>query len=245
MSRCILESDEHDVIIGWDPPIGSFFLQVLEPGGDIPLIWEGNGPRTYAVPDELIKLAVKFSRPFDQALLRSELMKDQAAHLERHYEIHGDIFWGTPANSAEIDDTHQKAASPHRSEDAEREECQNRENSSPDWVDAAKTRREELRRNFTQNAQSESEVFEDGTCQFCKNPLNRGASTCASCGAFKYSVEQRLLPGLFIACLPALFLMLLMGVSGLFVLIFPIGIYVLAKKKHAAHKGWAPPRSQW
>lgn len=243
MSRCILESDEHEVIIGWDPPIGSFFLQVLEPGGDIPLIWEGNGPRTYVGPDELIKLAVKFSRPFDQALLRSELMKDQASHLERHYEIHGDIFWGTPANLPEDDDTHQAAASPHQTKDVEREECQN--DTFPDWVTVAKTRRDDLNNSFISNAQDKRQELADDACPYCKHPLNPGASTCASCGAFKYSVEQRLLPGLFVVSLPALFLVLLWGVSGLLALIIPIGIYIFVKKKILEHNGWAPPRSQW
>jgi|ETNmetMinimDraft_32_1059908.scaffolds.fasta_scaffold21968_3 hypothetical protein len=241
MSRCILESDEYDVIIGWDPPIGSFFLQVLESGGDVPLIWEGNGPRIYTDPNELIKLAAKFSKPFDKSLLCGELMKDQAAHLERHYAIYGDIFRGEPANTSGIDGGHPNTASLHGSDESPNSE----DNSSQNWVSAAKARGEKLSKNFTPEPQSESNVIGDDTCQFCMNPLSRGASTCASCGAFKYSVEQRLLPGLCIACIPALFLVLLVGGSGLFVLIFPIVVYVFAKKKHATHNGWAPPRSQW
>lgn len=57
MSRCILEAEDHDVVIGWDPPSGNFFLQVLMPGGDIPIIWEGVGPRPHLIPDDLIRLA--------------------------------------------------------------------------------------------------------------------------------------------------------------------------------------------
>ena len=97
MSRCILEAEDHDGVIGRDPPIGSFFLQVLMPGGDIPIIWEGVGPQPHLYPDDLIRLASQYTKPFDHGLLRSELMKDQANHLERHYEIHGNEFWGTPA----------------------------------------------------------------------------------------------------------------------------------------------------
>tara|TARA_R110001583_G_scaffold195114_1_gene369247 strand:+ start:7898 stop:8164 length:267 start_codon:yes stop_codon:yes gene_type:complete len=83
MSRCLLESEEHEVVIGWDAPIGSFYLQVLEPEGDEPLLWEGNGRRIHTTPDALIMMAEKFAKPFDQGLLLNELMKDQARDLER------------------------------------------------------------------------------------------------------------------------------------------------------------------
>lgn len=233
MSRCILESDEHDVVIGWDPPIGSFFLQVLEPGGDVPLIWEGNGPRTYALPDDLIKLAAKFTRPFDHALLCRELMKDQAAHLERNYEIHGDIFWGTPADSVGLNDTAQNTDRIEHNAYIDPEDGQPYDTKpASDWVTAAQSRRAELSRNFTPRTEIETEVLEEDTCQFCKNPLNPGASTCASCGAFKYSVEQRLRPGLILAGLLALLLVFALGISGLFILIIPIAIYAHAKKRN-------------
>tara|TARA_R110001583_G_scaffold195114_1_gene369248 strand:+ start:8283 stop:8588 length:306 start_codon:yes stop_codon:yes gene_type:complete len=93
--------------------------------------------------------------------------------------------------------------------------------------------------------QTQEEPLEETACLFCKNPLNAGASTCASCGAFKYSVKKRLLPGLLISSIPILILPLFFGLAGLLFFALPIGVYLIAKQKHKEFKGWAPPRGQW
>ena len=93
MSRCVLDNREHEVVIGWDPGICSFFVQVLHLGADEPFIWKGNGGSTFNTPDPLIDIAEQYGSPFDRNVLRQELLKDQAGQLERNYSVHGTEVW--------------------------------------------------------------------------------------------------------------------------------------------------------
>jgi hypothetical protein len=60
MSRCVLDSKNFEVVIGWDPPLGTFFAYVLDKridGEDFEkqVFWKGAGERIYRQPDELIE----------------------------------------------------------------------------------------------------------------------------------------------------------------------------------------------
>jgi hypothetical protein len=61
MSRCVLDSDEFEVVIGWDPPLRTFFVQVFDKKNDGEdfeklVLWKGAGERVYREPDELIEV---------------------------------------------------------------------------------------------------------------------------------------------------------------------------------------------
>ena len=94
MSRCMLDDERRgtEVVIGWDPPIRSFFAWVWERAlhdVEAPLevddsgarFWTGCGDRTWVMTDdldELIAMVQPYACKHDQAGLRDELLADQA-----------------------------------------------------------------------------------------------------------------------------------------------------------------------
>ena len=91
MSRCNLDNEEtgDEVAIGWDPPLNTFFAQVIEPGGEAPFIWEGCNYGEHQHPDALIKIVSQYGCGFDFEFLKSELMKDKQTNSDRFYTIEG------------------------------------------------------------------------------------------------------------------------------------------------------------
>jgi len=105
MSRCVLDDEKRgtEVVVGWDPPIGTFFAHVRERAphdGEATLevedhdvrIWTGCGDRAWTTTDdldELIALIQPYACPYDQADLRKELLTDQANNDgERTYDLY-------------------------------------------------------------------------------------------------------------------------------------------------------------
>jgi hypothetical protein len=84
MSRCCLDDEKrYEVAIGWDPPMKTFFAQVLDnniKGEDDErmIFWSGGGDRRiYKDPDELIQKIQPYACKHDPELLRRELLKDK------------------------------------------------------------------------------------------------------------------------------------------------------------------------
>lgn len=105
MSRCVLDDEERgtEVVIGWDPPLGTFFARVWERtvhdteaelGVEDPGVrfWTGCGDRIWVTKedvDELIAMVQPFACPNDQWELRKELLADQANNDgERTYDLY-------------------------------------------------------------------------------------------------------------------------------------------------------------
>ncbi|MBR9818897.1 MAG: hypothetical protein GYB52_19925 [Rhodospirillales bacterium] len=114
--------------------------------------------------------------------------------------------------------------------------------TKPDWVAMARSGREEWKSSVKGPVVNQAS---EELCPYCKNTVNTGATTCAHCGAFKYTVESRigglLIGGICFALLSILFF----GAAGLGMLLIPFVFYGLAKRKERQLGGWAPPRDQW
>lgn len=95
MSRCVLDNEDtgHEVVVGWDSMLNTFFCQVIQPGEDEPSIWMGTVPNEYPVPDALMKAILPFACSCDQGVLRSNLLADQKNDAERIYSIAGNTVW--------------------------------------------------------------------------------------------------------------------------------------------------------
>ena len=87
MSRCLLDNhpDGFDVVIGWDPGMGTFFAQVSERGADDPFRWLGAVDQ-HLEPDRLIEAIRPYACAFDEELLGDNLRFDQHANSGRHYD---------------------------------------------------------------------------------------------------------------------------------------------------------------
>jgi hypothetical protein len=90
MSRCVLDSDEFEVVIGWDPALETFFAHVLDKkidGEDFEkeVFWRGAGERVYREPDELIEAIQPYASRHNRVELARELMKDKRVNSERLY----------------------------------------------------------------------------------------------------------------------------------------------------------------
>lgn len=71
-----LESDSREVVVGWDPPLGTFFAQVFSnPNAEHPLLWLGTRPRQYETLDRLLQALPRGLHP--DAELRAILAEDQ------------------------------------------------------------------------------------------------------------------------------------------------------------------------
>lgn len=105
MSRCVLDDEKRgtEVVIGWDPPLKTFFARVSERSlYDVEVarevedagvrFWTGCGDRTWVTTDdldELIVLIEPYACPHDRAELRHELLIDQANDDgERAYDLY-------------------------------------------------------------------------------------------------------------------------------------------------------------
>jgi len=105
MSRCVLDDEKRgtEVVIGWDPPLQTFFARVWERSlYDVEVVrevedpgvrfWTGCGDRTWVTVedlDELIALIEPYACPHDRAELREELLLDQANDDgERSYDLY-------------------------------------------------------------------------------------------------------------------------------------------------------------
>lgn len=93
MSRCDVKPARSDieVCIGWDPPLETFFAQVLtdlyEDDGPREILWEGTRFGAHPEPDDLISMIRPHAAPFDGARLRSDLLADKESDSERTYDI--------------------------------------------------------------------------------------------------------------------------------------------------------------
>jgi hypothetical protein len=92
MSRYNLQPIDanHQIVVGWDPPLGNFFLQVIDPSRgeeDELLVWLGaDGIGTETSVDRILDEAGNWAiMPQD---LRQVLLAEQAADPERTPE-----FW--------------------------------------------------------------------------------------------------------------------------------------------------------
>ena len=96
MSRCVLDNEETgcEAVIGWDPPLNTFFAQVFQKGEDEPLIWLGVRPGEYpSNPDPLIRAVLPYCRPCSETVLRANLLQDMQQDDERSYSIDGETVW--------------------------------------------------------------------------------------------------------------------------------------------------------
>lgn len=105
MSRCVLDNEKRgtQVVIGWDPPLQTFFARVwirslydFEVANDIEdagvRSWTGCGNRTWSTAEdlhELIGLVEPYACSHDRDELRQELLLDQASDDgERTYDLY-------------------------------------------------------------------------------------------------------------------------------------------------------------
>jgi hypothetical protein len=77
-------------VIGWDPPLETFFAYVLDKkidGEDYEkqVFWRGAGDRVYREPDELIEAIQPYACRHSRVELAKELMKDKRLNDERLY----------------------------------------------------------------------------------------------------------------------------------------------------------------
>jgi len=81
MSRCILDNEElgTEVVIGWDPPMETYFARVAERNGE-EVFWTGNGDRIYNSPDPLIEMIQPYACWHDKKALIRELRWDKATN---------------------------------------------------------------------------------------------------------------------------------------------------------------------
>jgi hypothetical protein len=95
MSRCVLDDEggHYSVAIGWDPPMRTFFAQVLDntihgEDSEKEVFWSGgvDGER-YTDPWELIERIQAYARKHDADQLYRELVKDKDTDSERHYSL--------------------------------------------------------------------------------------------------------------------------------------------------------------
>jgi len=87
MSRCVLDNEQTgiEVVIGWDPPLGTYFAQVIRPGSDEPIIWLGTSHNKFTAPDVLIEAISPYACKFDRNVLISNLALDRSNNSERIY----------------------------------------------------------------------------------------------------------------------------------------------------------------
>ena len=105
MSRCVLDDEKRNtqVVIGWDPPMQTFFARVWErelfeieepAGTDDPGVrfWTGCGDRIWTTPaelDELIGMIQPYACSHDAKELRFELLLDQQNQdCDRIYDLY-------------------------------------------------------------------------------------------------------------------------------------------------------------
>ncbi|MFX4226475.1 MAG: hypothetical protein ACFHHU_00870 [Porticoccaceae bacterium] len=89
MSRCHLNSEEHDVAIGWDKSLKTYFLQVFDNSQADPIIEKGHSEGDFLDPAPLVVIAAKYGCPFDRQTLLDALRSDQANNSARGYAISG------------------------------------------------------------------------------------------------------------------------------------------------------------
>jgi hypothetical protein len=88
MSRCILDDEKRgfEVVIGWDPPLESFFARVAS--GDREIFWTGNGDKIYRSPEALVEMIQPYACKHDKEDLIRELWLDKANDDgERRYDL--------------------------------------------------------------------------------------------------------------------------------------------------------------
>lgn len=95
MSRCVLDNEEtgHEVVIGWDPGLNTFFIQVTKFGMDDPTLWLGTRPGEFSSPEGLIAAVIPYACKCNRDVLVSNLYLDQQNNSERIYSIDGDQVW--------------------------------------------------------------------------------------------------------------------------------------------------------
>ncbi|PZU07802.1 MAG: hypothetical protein DI605_14935 [Sphingomonas sp.] len=59
--------------IGWDQPMGTFFLHLLD-GGRKPLVWEGARPNQYTDPAPLVALAERLAAEHEMDVIASDIL---------------------------------------------------------------------------------------------------------------------------------------------------------------------------
>lgn len=78
MSRyAIREGADLEVVVGWDPPLQTFFVQVYIPegrpsGDDQILVWEGTEPEAITDVEQVRELVGEHAEVSDQVLMRLE-----------------------------------------------------------------------------------------------------------------------------------------------------------------------------
>jgi hypothetical protein len=91
MSRHNLQTIDanHQIVVGWDPPLGNFFLQVIDPLRDEEneiLVWLGaDGIGTEANVNRILREASKWAMVPEN--LRKVLLAEQAANPENTPEF--------------------------------------------------------------------------------------------------------------------------------------------------------------
>jgi hypothetical protein len=83
MSRHELDDDDiadpdTEVWVGWDPPLRTFFVQVLSPNDDDPILWAGALPQELPTLENLV--TALGSHGTIPAALLATLSADQAAN---------------------------------------------------------------------------------------------------------------------------------------------------------------------
>ena len=90
MSRCTVDSLDPalEVVVGWDPPTGTFFAQVLHIEDEEELFALGiDDGRRYVDPASCVEFIRPVAAPFDHQLLIRRLREDQAANSSREYAL--------------------------------------------------------------------------------------------------------------------------------------------------------------
>lgn len=78
MSRYVIREEERlEVVVGWDPPLQTFFVQVYIPrgrpsGDDQILVWEGTEPEAITDVERVRELVGEAAEVTDQVLQRLE-----------------------------------------------------------------------------------------------------------------------------------------------------------------------------
>lgn len=74
--RTDVERQAEEVVIGWDPPLGTYYAQVFSsPAAERPLLWLGTRPRAYQTLDQLLQVLPPRLHP--DAQLRAVLAADR------------------------------------------------------------------------------------------------------------------------------------------------------------------------
>ncbi len=77
MSRHVIGDSDVELVVGWDPPLETFFVQIREPGSDIPYQMMGGDPRQlYDLEDLVTALPWKYRRLLTPGL-EVELERDR------------------------------------------------------------------------------------------------------------------------------------------------------------------------